>query len=238
MRRRVALRALQGVCLAAGAPLGWIALKIAAGESPGQELTESPGLYIYMLIATAIAFGTFGAILGRYEARLLEANHRLDELSMTDPLTGLRNLRYFRARLEEELADAVRRNRPACLLLIDLDGFKSINDRLGHPAGDQLLQGVAASIRNLARHGETAARVGGEEFALILPDTDEAGARAAAERLREAVSACRLNDRDGVTASIGLARSSGNAEHWYAQADRALYQAKRRGKNRVVAAGD
>jgi diguanylate cyclase (GGDEF)-like protein len=238
MRHRVALRALQGICLAAGAPLGWLTMRLAAGGSPMQEVAESPGLYTYMLLATAAAFGSFGALLGRYEARLLDANRRLDELSMTDPLTGLRNLRYFRARLVEELADAGRRNRPACLLLLDLDGFKQVNDRLGHPAGDRLLKSIGETMRRLLRHGETAARVGGEEFALILPDTDLPGGRVAAERLRAAVAACRLEGDHGVTASIGLALAERSADEWYAGADRALYEAKRRGRNRVVAAGD
>ncbi|HLG41843.1 MAG TPA: GGDEF domain-containing protein, partial [Planctomycetota bacterium] len=176
------MRAAQGGCLAVGAPLGWLAIRLAAGVSPATELVGQPALYAYLFFATVAAFAAFGALLGTQEERLLEANRRLDELSLTDALTGLRNVRYFRARLREELADATRTGRPLSLLIVDLDHFKSVNDRFGHPAGDRLLEAIAAGMRSVARQGETVARLGGEEFGFLLPDTGEPGARAAAER--------------------------------------------------------
>ncbi len=237
--RRACVRAAQGACLAVGAPLGWLAIRLAAGVSPAVELAEHPGLYAYLFFASVAAFAAFGALLGSQEEQLLEANRRLDELSLTDALTGLRNVRYFRARLQEELADAARTGRPLSLLIVDLDHFKSVNDRFGHPAGDRLLEAIAAGMRSVARQGETVARLGGEEFGFLLPDTGEEGARAAAERVRGAVASSRggLNGRTAaVTASVGIAVAPGpaNPDMLYRAADRALYEAKRLGRDRAV----
>jgi len=241
--RRARVRSAQGACLAVGAPLGWIAIRLAAGVSPAAELADYPGLYAYLFLATLAAFIAFGSMLGTQEEKLLEANRRLDDLSLTDALTGLRNVRYFRARLQEELADAARTGRPLSLLLVDLDLFKSVNDRFGHPMGDRLLEAIAAGMRSAARQGETVARLGGEEFGLLLPDTGEEGARAAAERVRGAVASSRvgLNGRmAAVTASVGIAVAPGPADPGalYRAADRALYEAKRQGRDRAVVAPD
>jgi diguanylate cyclase (GGDEF)-like protein len=244
-RRWTWVRAGQGLLLAMGAPLGWLAVRAVQGAPPLVELSSQPLLYVYLLLPTAIAFGAFGVLLGLHEQQLLRANLELGELSVTDELTGLKNVRYFRARLQEEHATAVRTRRPLAVAMVDLDRFKFVNDRYGHPAGDQALRQVADAIMSAVRHGETAARVGGEEFALLLPDNDGAAARVAAERIRAAIGRIHLITTRGVhplaiSASIGVAstRELPGAEprQLYQAADDMLYRAKQLGRNRVEVA--
>lgn len=228
---------MQGVALAAGAPLGWLLIAPA----------RHPGLYLYLLIGTAVAFGLFGLLLGNREARLLDANRQLEELAVTDGLTGLRNARYFHTRLAEEHAEAERSGRPVAVVVLDLDHFKRVNDQYGHPVGDDVPVNSAQAIASITRHGETEARVGGEEFALLLPNSAGAAAREVAERIRAAIEnrETRLPGGEGqtirVTASAGVASTaehpSANVHDLYRIADEALYRAKREGRNRTVVAG-
>jgi diguanylate cyclase (GGDEF)-like protein len=164
-----------------------------------------------------------------------------EHLATTDGLTGLLNRRTFNAQLQGRLREAQRYNRPLSLLLLDVDHFKKVNDTFGHPAGDAVLKGVAAVAQKQARETDIVARYGGEEMALILPETDAAGAHAIAERIRKAVGATSHPTEHGaiqVTVSIGLATSPcpGDAEAVLEAADKALYRAKQGGRNRVVAA--
>ncbi len=158
----------------------------------------------------------------------------------TDPLTGLANRRAFEEQLAEALAEGD--GGPACLVMLDIDHFKSVNDRYGHPAGDAVLRGVAATLREWAGPAHRLARVGGEEFAVILPGTGREEAARLADSLRRAVAqegfltgsdAQRLS----VTISLGVAqRQPGETgEALMGRADAALYDAKRQGRNRVVA---
>src|SRR5467141_2609706 len=170
--------------------------------------------------------------------RLFEQAERL---ATTDGLTGLLNRRTFNAQLLGRLREAQRYNRPLSLLLLDIDHFKKVNDTYGHPAGDAVLRGIAGILQKQARETDIVARYGGEEMALILPETDAAGAHAIAERIRKAVGATSHPTEQGaiqVTVSIGLATSPcpGDAEAVLEAADKALYRAKQGGRNRVVAA--
>jgi len=166
-------------------------------------------------------------------ADLRASADRLELLAAVDGLTGVLNHRGFHQRLEEEIARAVRHRRPLSLVVLDLDHFKQINDMHGHPAGDRVLAETAARLVALARVGEHVARVGGEEFALILPDANGVGAFAAAERMRNGIAARPFADVGAVTISAGVCEMqvAGSAGELYRLADTALYWAKAHGRN-------
>jgi diguanylate cyclase (GGDEF)-like protein len=170
--------------------------------------------------------------------------HRLvEEQARVDSLTDLANRRRLEETLRSELARAARFGGDLTFVLADLDNFKQVNDRYGHPAGDEVLQAFARVLEGAVRESDVAGRWGGEEFALVLTGTDAEGGAQLAERARVAFEAMRLRTPAGeslpVTASFGVAASAGNAEFetLVAAADSALYRAKRAGKNRVETAG-
>lgn len=180
----------------------------------------------------------------RSALRMHQLLQMLANRARIDGLTGLWNRAYFTQRWEEEHGRHQRHGHPLTLALIDLDHFKSINDTYGHPAGDAVLQGMASILQREARASDVPCRFGGEEFALILPDTSPENAGTVCERIRAAVEATtwpRHPERK-VTCSIGLAGaaespgSCPSAESWIEAADRALYMAKKGGRNRVVSA--
>jgi diguanylate cyclase len=144
----------------------------------------------------------------------------------TDALTGLFNRRAYEERRVVEAARSARYHRPLALCLFDLDGFKAVNDRHGHPAGDRVLQGVAKVIGS-SRLTDDAFRIGGDEFAVLMPETTRDGALIAAERLIVALAEARLGD-ESVTASYGVAATIGDAISLHDAADRALLAAKRK----------
>ena len=233
---RVRFRTLSGVLLGVGAPLGWLTIRIVSGEPVWEELRDHKGLSLYMLMTSMAAFGLFGAHLGRQESRL-------EQQSVTDGLTGLKNFPYFFARLEEAYAQYQRTNSPFALAVVDLDGFKSINDIHGHPVGDRALAVAANSIASIVRRGDTAARVGGDEFALLLPGRSSVEAHQIGERICEVVrhaSAQSLHEHGSIrlTASVGIASTDQCAmavpRDLYVAADNALYQAKRQGRDRAI----
>jgi len=168
---------------------------------------------------------------------------RAEALSVTDDLTHLYNSRYLNNVLRRETKRASRSGRPLSLLFIDLDGFKSINDRHGHLFGSRALVEAAAVIRSSARETDIVARFGGDEFALVLPDTGSEGAFAVGERIRERIAAHaflvadQLNIR--LTASVGVATLpdvAASAEELVQAADKAMYAVKDSGKNGIQAA--
>ena len=166
---------------------------------------------------------------------------QVQNLAMTDGLTGLLNRRAFADHLARALRAGERYRAPTCLIMADLDHFKSVNDRLGHPGGDQVLKDVARLIGDAVRSVDIVARYGGEEFAMILPHTDLEPARVLAERIRKMLERhdFTLNgERTQITLSMGVARipcsGIGKPEDWLAAADQALYRAKSAGRNRVV----
>jgi diguanylate cyclase (GGDEF)-like protein/PAS domain S-box-containing protein len=179
------------------------------------------------------------------ERRLRDANRQLHLLAMEDGLTGLANRRRFDERLEAEVGRAVRATTPVSLIMIDVDHFKKYNDTYGHVQGDACLHDVAAAVRaTLRRPSDLAARYGGEEIAALLPDTDSAGATVVAGRICAAVRDLRREHAGSplgiVTVSAGVAtmdpREAADAEPTtlVSAADRALYEAKARGRDRVA----
>ena len=174
-----------------------------------------------------------------------EAERRLRELASTDALTGLANQRAFHDRMAEEVARSSRYGHPLSLVLLDLDRFKLVNDRNGHQVGDTVLREVARRLARLARAGDLAARVGGEEFALLLPDTDAEGAVALAERARREMEAEPFAGAGSLTASLGVAALGGggaasDGDDLYRRADTALGWAKLSGSqpHRTRSRGD
>lgn len=176
--------------------------------------------------------------------QLEEMVRQLEEVAATDPLTGLANRRAFNRAMDERFAEAVRYGRPLSLLLMDLDGFKPLNDTLGHQEGDRLLQTVADVLRANCRTSDVAGRFGGDEFVLLLNQTEIPEARQAAERiaqqLTEAARAMLAEfDYDGcVSMSIGVTSLAqgkpSSPEQMLGQADRAMYEAKARPERGVA----
>ena len=156
-----------------------------------------------------------------------------------DPLSGLFNRRYLHVRLEEELERARRHQIPLALLMIDLDDFKMVNDKFGHLAGDAVIKDVAVILRRTVRMFDVCTRYGGEEFAILMPNSGAQSAATVAERIRRRIESYRFTEPAlaslTVTASIGLAVSTAQLlpRDLIERADQALYQAKTLGKNRV-----
>lgn len=170
-----------------------------------------------------------------------QAQERLRDLSLTDPLTGLSNRRDFDEHLGRELKRAEREGCSTALLVMDLDFFKAVNDQYGHPTGDDVLVTVARLIRESTRAGDVAARLGGEEFGVLMPATDRTEALNAAERLRQRLAGTIHQAQDHstfrLTISIGVAVcQAGNQStlELYSAADQLLLEAKRQGRNRVI----
>ncbi len=178
--------------------------------------------------------------LRQQRLELEEKNRQLEYLAGHDPLTGLFNRRQFDQLVTMELSRVSRQPAPVSLLMVDLDHFKFINDRYGHPLGDEVIRHAANLLRNYTRNGDSVARLGGEEFLLLLPDTGQAQARSIAEKVRKLLEETPLPMKDGLlylTASFGIASLDagvpGTYELLYAAADKALYRAKASGRNRV-----
>ena len=205
-------------------------------DAPFDGPTVLPRL-VYLVSIGYLAVVTAGARWRRHDEQVTLTN-ALADLVERDPMTRLLNHSAFHARLGEELARAERYGLPVSLLVADLDNFKSVNDDHGHRTGDAALERVANLLRAMARRSDVAARIGGEEFCLLLPDTDHAAAVAVAERLRRSVAS--LTDPVQVTVSIGVSTFPGcapTADKLFEHADRSLYEAKRAGRNRVGHAG-
>jgi two-component system cell cycle response regulator len=172
---------------------------------------------------------------------LAETNEQLEQLLIVDEKTGLYNFRQFQKRLHEEWERSSRYLVPLSLVFLDLDHFKNVNDTLGHPAGDVILQEFATLVTGGARANDVAARYGGEEFAVILPHTDQEMATRVAERIRRAVADfvfLRDESPTKISVSAGVAthpagKEIDSVDALVRAADRALYQAKDRGRNRV-----
>ena len=166
-------------------------------------------------------------------------------MAHTDALTNMHNRRYFMLRLNEEVERARRHGSVMSVLIFDLDHFKKVNDTFGHDSGDAVLVAVAEVVDQVKRVSDIACRLGGEEFALLLPETDKAGALNLAQRLRRGIQDYpyeqKINQPLKVTASIGVATVTGNTqapETILKIADRALYKAKDNGRNTVCVYSD
>jgi diguanylate cyclase (GGDEF)-like protein len=189
------------------------------------ELKEADERFFRMISATAAN--------ALRNAQLFED---MELKAKTDYLTGLFNHRSFQSMLTAEMARAGRHSHPLSLLIIDLDYLKQVNDQFGHMAGDAVIREVAETIRAGCREYDLPARYGGEEFAVILPETNLTAAVELAERIRDRVANRLFSGVGHVTASIGVANYPANAvgkEELVRVADRALYDAKNNGRNRV-----
>jgi len=227
--RLVYYHAFQGLVLSQGAPLGWYLCEtlIGKGVLPGYYV------YLYMSLGTAVVFSLFGAYMGHKE-------DLLSSLVVKDPLTQLFNKAYFNERLEEELAKAERNKEPLCLVMMDIDHFKKINDKYGHRCGDEVLVAVANALRETCRHNEVAARVGGEEFCILLSTTNSSRGLIAAQRFKNSVDKLSIKTPEGLIKpklSLGvcstLPQKSREYVDIYARADQAMYAAKLAGRNRI-----
>jgi diguanylate cyclase (GGDEF)-like protein len=170
----------------------------------------------------------------------VQLHEQVRRQAVTDELTGLSNHRRFQEALTDELERTRRFGQPVALLMLDIDNFKRVNDTYGHPQGDEVLRAVARVLREVSRDVDEPARYGGEEMAVILPQTDLEGAYQAAERVRTEIEALQIPMLDGpghlrVTASLGVACGMETSKSGLiGAADRALYEAKHSGKNRTI----
>lgn len=178
-----------------------------------------------------------------YNDLLRQSLHRTITMAVTDSLTGLHNRRYLDTHLPVLLSRATGRERPLTVIMIDFDHFKRVNDQYGHDGGDDVLREFATRLRTKIRGMDVMCRYGGEEFAIVLPDTDLASAAAVAERIRDAVSEEPFLLAGGkhqiaMTISIGIASlrlmGGDTVEALFARTDAALYEAKKKGRNRIV----
>ena len=220
-------------------PLGWRGRRVGALVAlDRQPSSREPRL----------SAGTLSAVRLLLEPASIALDHalqlkRVEALSVTDDLTHLYNSRYLNQVLRRETKRTSRSGRPLSLLFIDLDGFKAVNDTHGHLFGSRALVEAAAVIRKCARETDVVARFGGDEFALVLPDTGGEGAFAVGERIRERIAAHKFLSRDSLdihlTASIGVATLpdvAASAEELVQAADKAMYAVKESGKNGIQAA--
>lgn len=210
------------------------AYSMAARDSDLNSL-HMTGLALLFLVITA------GAAISASRARLryLSVTDQLNRTATTDELTGLANRRSFMRSLEIELNRARRSSSPLTVAILDIDHFKNVNDTYGHPAGDDVLRDMATTIKDAMRLTDIVGRIGGEEFAILMPNTDVRSARAFCDRLR-AVAAnndiqLKADKAIRVTVSCGIAllEPGEKSDQWINRADRALYEAKTGGRNRV-----
>src|SRR4051794_27969340 len=180
---------------------------------------------------TVKRLGDFASLLGT-SIRNTEDRRLLEQMATSDPLTGLANHRTFHERLKAEVARALRHHRPLTLVLLDLDQFKEINDTAGHGAGDKVLAAVAVELLAAARSEDVLARIGGDEFALLLPETGSLDALAFVERLRGRISADKIDDyRITLSAGISDMSQATSSEQLFRFADGALYWSKAKGRD-------
>jgi len=232
---RVGVRALQGAFLGIGAPTGWLFIRWFQGAELASEIYLQAGLYTYMLAGTVITFAIFGWYVGNKESMAMTQ-------ALRDGLTGLYNVRFFNERINEEIKRAHREHTPLTVISFDIDHFKNVNDTYGHPFGDNVLKAVCQSANNVLREHDVLARVGGEEFAALLPRCKIETGVETAERIRNKIAAAFVISKKGkkvmVTVSLGLTSLTITDDNnsLLERADTALYQAKETGRNRVVTA--
>ena len=215
----------------------WLGVPLVVhGETIGLLALDSvqPGFFTPKHIRLSAALGDHVAV-ALYNARLFQQTR---EMAMTDSLTGVATRRSFFVQAERALDRARRNKSPISVLMADLDHFKEINDRHGHAAGDEMIRKVTDAAREVLRRSEIIGRYGGEEFAVVLPDTDAADARVIAERIRSRVEDIRVPNEDAaLSISIGLTTRDPSdvpsVDVILDEADRALYEAKGKGRNRV-----
>jgi len=240
---REARTALAGVFIFAAACANDLLIDLA-----GWQTTRLVPLgFVAIMVSMAISLANrFTHVLNDLEgevaqrtADLVAANSQLSEAARQDPLTGLLNRRGFTEDAEQEIQRFLRSDRAFSIVLADLDKFKDFNDKYGHACGDHVLQEAALLLRDGVRDIDGVARWGGEEFMLMLPETEIEGATRLAEKLRASVEARRFEyaDQDlSVTMTFGIAtfHKGESLDHCIARADAALYRGKEQGRNQVI----
>ncbi len=233
--RAARLTSIVFLCGAGGLLLRLLDTLVHPGISAAESIFQQAALVVFAVIPIATSFGFLLLHAGR-------ANVQLRVLAATDPLTGALNRRAFESFSDNILASCQRLDRPACALMLDLDHFKRINDTHGHDAGDRALIAFHDCLVQCLRQEDVVARMGGEEFAVLLPGADKPGGVLVAERIRSSLqSMVDKGQLDGLdmTVSIGVAQYHFPGDSLAAmlkRADQALYMAKRSGRDRVVAA--
>lgn len=197
------------------------------------------------IIPSAWLSGIAGAVIvlwfevfGRYAVERAEFERQLEILATTDPLTGILNRRACLERGKALTESAKRYGHPMTVMMMDIDHFKRVNDRHGHDIGDEVLRLFVAVVAKCLRQVDVFGRMGGEEFAVLMPETAQKGARIAAERIRQAVEQAKLERGLSVTVSIGAVVGTDTVDEALKLADKALYRAKREGRNRVAMTED
>lgn len=236
------------IFLLLGAHAAWAATAVAivafcTAVASGYMATTATGVstFIISLFFTGLFFHAFRVQSVRALETIATQNEALSAAALRDPLTSLPNLRAFRDAVQAETS-APADGAPLAIAFVDVDFFKAINDRYGHAEGDVVLMAVARALKGAIRAGDTVARIGGEEFAVLLPATDIATAMVVAERLRAAVQATAVTiagESTSVTVSVGVAPSRpphATADAVLRAADLAMYAAKAQGRNRVIPA--
>lgn len=216
---------------------------------PEPDRTDEVGLLMQEFSGMLKAIQTQAQQVGQYSKelevmgeKLHQANSRLQEISLTDELTEIGNRRLFDRWIKEEIDRSHRFGHRFSLVFLDVDSFKGYNDRYGHPTGDLLLQKLGRLLRSVSRKVDVPCRIGGEEFAVLLPETAKSGGKIYAEKVRQRVESALLEVGDPtgpVTVSLGVSgfpEDGTSPESLMRAADDALYQSKRLGKNRVTVA--
>ncbi|MEA2351237.1 MAG: diguanylate cyclase, partial [Thermoleophilaceae bacterium] len=209
--------------------MAFIALAYSGALLTNGAIETTPVIHWAFVTSTLVVAGAFIGVQRAHVDRLIE---RLSSAARTDSLTGLVNRRGFEELFETELERARRSGRPLSTIVADLDGFKAINDRYGHAAGDRALEKLSTILQTVKRRVDTAARIGGEEFAVIAPDSDHHAAYILAERMRREVRETFTGDQIPLTISLGVAtfpRHGATPEALIGGADEALYAAKKLG---------
>jgi diguanylate cyclase (GGDEF)-like protein len=230
-----------GVGLALAAPVGLVVARaLAAGQAPTlawtrADIAQLRVTYAYVASSTVIVLAVLGVLLGR-------SFDRVRNLSITDPLTGLFNRRYFGQRMAEELNRGKRQRRTTCILCVDIDRLKAINDGFGHKAGDRAIIAIGALLARNVRAADAVARIGGDEFAVLLPETAATQASALSQRLLKDV-AHHVDPWTGrLAVSVSITEIPATAEvdvdAMLAAGDAALYRAKAQGGGRAALAAD
>lgn len=215
-------------------------------NAPGTSIPVTPLATLVFLVVQAVTLFGLSVVLRLTSihinttiSRMRTQTEQMSHLALTDPLTGLSNRRHLIQQLDREFTRAKRYQRPLSLVYLDLDGFKSMNDRFGHIFGDEILSGVALQMRAVLRSADMLARIGGDEFAVLLPETSLEGAQRVAEKLRKALAA--YSKRLGpalptLTFCAGVAQLADDdqsIDDLLGRADKAQYRAKDAGKDRI-----
>jgi diguanylate cyclase (GGDEF)-like protein len=217
-----------GLLMCAGASALWLAADVLGNPAS----TTGSGVHVWNALVRLGMFAAVSLLLPSVKALRHER-----ELARIDPLTGAANRRRLSEAAHQELLRSRRYGRPMTVAFVDLDGFKAVNDQLGHLTGDRVLRAVADTVRQRVRQTDLVARVGGDEFVLLLPEIDQDAARILMPKVREALDAMVAQRRWPVTFSIGVLTWRGGsveAEELITLADRLMYDIKHTGKNAIA----